>query len=90
MNATGGKKSRRNYEVIIPPSNHGYTFHYKSDAIDFARQRVDKGIHAYVKSRRTAQITHILPKNRASCSVCGNELEGKQHCPLCGELHSYR
>lgn len=88
-NATGGKRTRKNYEAVLPPSTSGYTFHYKSDAIDFARRWIKKDQRCHIKNRRTGQITHLLLKQQCSCSVCGNELEGKQHCPLCGELHYY-
>lgn len=87
--STGGKPSRKNYEAILPPSKHGYTFHYKSDAIAFARKWSDSGLRCMVKSRRTGQVTHMLLKQQCDCSICGNELQGRQHCPLCGELHYY-
>ena len=83
---------KRNYEAVLPPSRHRYTFHHKGEAIAFARKHwIDTyGMKGYVKSRRTGQITYPLHKQQTSCSVCGNELEGKQHCPLCGALHSYK
>lgn len=88
--ATGGKRSRKNYQAVLPPSKHGYGFHYKSDAIAFAiKHWASKGYPCVVKNRRTGRLTYILLKQQCSCSVCGNELEGKQHCPLCGELHYY-
>lgn len=64
-------------------------FHYKKHAVSLARHLYDKGHDAVVVSHRTGQITHMLSQHRASCSVCGNELEGKAHCPLCNALHSY-
>ena len=70
-------------------------FAYKGDAITHAREICDFLVKTtstrwvQVKNCRTGQITHMLHRSRSSCRVCGNELEGKQHCPLCGALHSY-
>lgn len=77
---------KRNYEAIVPPSIGGYGFERKIDAIAFARERAGS---AYVKSRRTGQVTRVLAKQQTSCSLCGNELNGRQHCGFCGELHAY-
>lgn len=91
--AVGGKRSRKNYEAVMPSSERGYgfhCFHYKSDAIAFAiKHWASKGYPCVVKNRRTGQLTNILLKQQCACSTCGNELEGKQHCPLCGKLHYY-
>lgn len=98
-NATGGKRTRKNYETIIHPIKGGPahmlayvggTFHYKDDAIALACSAVDMGRRAKVKNVRTGQVTHMLARERCSCTVCGNELQGKKHCPLCGALHYYR
>jgi hypothetical protein len=72
-------------------------FHYKGDALDLARQVCDKleSLHqkredylwCQIVNLRTGRPIHLLPSTRSSCRVCGNELEGKIHCPLCGAEH---
>lgn len=64
-------------------------FHYKSDAIAHALAAVKKDHAAHIRNERTGYITYILHPARCSCSRCGNELEGKLHCPLCGAYHYY-
>lgn len=80
-------RTRSNYKVISDEKE--YPFHFKSDAIASAVGIVNSGTNAYVLSTRTDQITYILHRSRTSCRVCGNELEGKKHCALCGALHHY-
>jgi rubrerythrin len=83
----------KNYDTILPGRDRGsfnfHTWKYKKDAISYALELTGHGRFAYVKNRRTGQITYILHRSRTSCRVCGNELEGKKHCPLCGTLHYY-
>lgn len=75
-------KKRTNYKVAA----NGYTYklHYKTTALAVAST-----FGGVVENLRTGQNTHILPKGSCSCNVCGNELQGKKHCPLCNTLHYY-
>ena len=79
-----------NYAVITGSGSYDTTFLHKGPAIAYAKKLVnDGGLKAVVVSRKTGQITRILSEDRSSCVLCGNELEGKKHCPLCGTLHAY-
>jgi len=92
QSATGGKRTRQNYgvfQVVGRRLRDIVFFHYKSDAIKFAGDRVKQGHPAHIVSKRTGQITYMLHRDFSCCVVCGNELEGKKHCPLCGRLHVY-
>lgn len=80
---------KRNYEAVLLPSKSGYWFQYKKDAVEFAKKWAKQYKRCVVKTRRTGLITYILLPQQCDCSVCGNELQGRQHCPLCGELHHY-
>lgn len=83
----------KNYDTILPGRDRGaFNFHvwkHKKSAISYALELMSHGRFAYVQNRRTKQITYILHPDRCSCSKCGNELEGRKHCPLCGALHYY-
>jgi hypothetical protein len=61
----------------------------KKAALTAASNLWKLGTPSYVYSCKTNQLTYILPRDRCSCHVCGNELEGKKHCPLCNALHYY-
>ena len=80
-----------NYGVLINSSKqpHWNYHHYKQGAISHAIANLKIDNDAKVINCKTGQITHILHPDRCSCNVCGNELEGKNHCPLCGALHFY-
>lgn len=77
----------RNYVVCFLSTEVeiGQGFHTKDAALAYAKKRVG----VYVKSVKTRQITYMLEPNQCSCYVCGNELEGKTHCPNCSALHYY-
>lgn len=90
----------KNYNVLVNDYASSKTktersFHYKKDAVAYARTLCNSFEGAKIRkwptveNSRTKQKTHMLSSDRSSCSVCGNELEGKLHCPLCGALHSY-
>jgi len=71
-------------------------FHYKSDAVRFAREVCGTieiitatNLWCQVVNLRTGKAVHMLPRSKTSCRVCGNELERKVRCPLCGSEHSY-
>jgi hypothetical protein len=92
-------RARNNYTVLHEDMKEGGGFtHYKADAIRWAKEYmgpISKFIPELdcrtitIRNNRTEQITHLLPRDRCDCNVCGNELEGKLHCKLCGALHYY-
>lgn len=63
-------------------------FRFKQDAIRFVRDFEGKSL-LYIQSRRTGKRTYILHPQQTKCSVCGNELNGKQRCSFCETLHIY-
>lgn len=86
------RKFRRNFDMVSANGKVRFGYQSKRHAVEAARTIVEfNGTtqSTYVQSARTGQRTYILPKDRSSCNICGNELEGKLHCPLCGNLHSY-
>lgn len=51
-------------------------------------QRKKKNVHLG-RFTKEARIRYDLPRDKSSCRVCGNELNGKKHCDLCGAYHNY-
>lgn len=93
-------QGRNRWEAVIQTEklrNIGqYLFHTKDQAVGFAHDLCKRAefdeesdVWALVLNCRNGHQTRMLSSHRCSCRVCGNELEGKQHCPLCGALHSY-
>ncbi len=78
-----------NYWEVFVDKQQTSSFHYKHNAITFARKKAKAGKEVYIKSKRTEKVSYVLEPDQTSCSVCGNELEGKQSCPLCGQPHIY-
>jgi hypothetical protein len=64
-------------------------FHYKVEAIAYAIPLMGHGNDPVITSTRTGRLTYLLPRDKQSCRVCGNELNGKKHCSFCGGLHHY-
>ena len=72
-------------------------FHYKKDAIELAKEVCGKIVKrpvvgtfwCQIVNLRTGKALHMLPRSKTSCRVCGNQLEGKIHCPLCNAVHYY-
>jgi len=79
-----------NYLVVTvrSGSHHGEKwFHTKKQAIAHARL-LSILHHTFIESK-PGKTTYMLPKGECSCRVCGNELSGKKHCPLCKAHHYY-
>jgi hypothetical protein len=36
-----------------------------------------------------AEHTYALPRGSSCCQLCGNQLDGKKYCVLCGSKHIY-
>lgn len=85
-------------ELGYHPAYFLRSFHYRSNAIELANEvcsRIEKRpvvgtFWCQVVNLRTGKAIHMLPKNKSKCRACGNELEGKIHCPLCNAAHYYR
>jgi rubrerythrin len=75
------RKTQFHIEIIDYPT--------KKEALTAASNLWQISIPAYVLNSKTEQITYILPRDKSSCRVCGNQLDGKLHCPLCKALHHY-
>lgn len=71
-----------------------YRFDHYASAVHLAKELTrdfyNRVIPASVYvANPNGKITYMLPPTRTSCIKCGNELEGKKHCPLCNRLHHY-
>lgn len=87
---------RVNYTIIISSGNKEEKregFALKSDAIALAKEYRKcvwyDDATIYIRSERHGKRTYMLPRHRCACVLCGEQLNGKNHCPLCNANHYY-
>lgn len=85
MLGENGKYIRVNDNYSVVENGKRKYYHYKATAISVCEIL---GLNQ-IRSERTKQITVMLRQGECSCRRCGNELQGKKHCPLCGTFHYY-